>query len=66
MFTVMMLHFKYSTLFFFSAELLGFANFIPPFATARGQDILMGMNYGSGIRNETGHIVKHTAIDDVT
>ncbi|PSS29030.1 GDSL esterase/lipase [Actinidia chinensis var. chinensis] len=41
----------------FIAKLLGFANFIPPFATARGQDILMGVNYGSGasgIRDETG------------
>ncbi|KAK2994581.1 hypothetical protein RJ640_012748 [Escallonia rubra] len=38
-------------------ELLGFDNFIPPFATARGQDILRGVNYASGaagIRAETG------------
>ncbi|KAF2314628.1 hypothetical protein GH714_028049 [Hevea brasiliensis] len=39
------------------AELLGFQNFIPPFATASGTDILFGVNYASGsagIRNETG------------
>ncbi|THG02006.1 hypothetical protein TEA_002572 [Camellia sinensis var. sinensis] len=36
---------------------LGFDHFIPPFATARGRDILMGVNYasgGGGIRDETG------------
>ncbi|KAK0590875.1 hypothetical protein LWI29_032742 [Acer saccharum] len=39
------------------AELLGFYNYIPPFASARGQDILKGVNYASGsseIRDETG------------
>lgn len=39
------------------AELLGFDDYIPPFATARGTDILKGVNYGSGgagIRAETG------------
>ncbi|KAJ7947209.1 GDSL esterase/lipase [Quillaja saponaria] len=39
------------------AELLGFNNLIPPFATADGLDILKGVNYasgGSGIRDETG------------
>ncbi|KAK0593637.1 hypothetical protein LWI29_005917 [Acer saccharum] len=39
------------------AELLGFDNYIPPFASARGQDILKGVNYASGssgIRDETG------------
>ncbi|KAA8515024.1 hypothetical protein F0562_018189 [Nyssa sinensis] len=39
------------------AELLGFEDYIPPFATARGNGILKGVNYGSGgagIRNETG------------
>ncbi|KAI8000193.1 GDSL esterase/lipase, partial [Camellia lanceoleosa] len=38
-------------------QLLGFDKFIQPFATARGWDILMGVNYGSGgagIRDETG------------
>ncbi|KAH8481093.1 hypothetical protein H0E87_031158 [Populus deltoides] len=38
-------------------ELLGFNQFIPPFATARGRDILIGVNYASGsagIRDETG------------
>ncbi|KAG6738281.1 hypothetical protein POTOM_057890 [Populus tomentosa] len=38
-------------------ELLGFNQFIPPFATARGRDILVGVNYASGaagIRNESG------------
>ncbi|KAK3007490.1 hypothetical protein RJ639_014612 [Escallonia herrerae] len=41
-------------------EFLGFTNFIPPFATARDQDILRGVNYasgGGGIRAETGQNV---------
>ena len=40
-----------------SAEKLGFENFIPPFATATGTDIVSGLNYASGsagIRDETG------------
>ncbi|XP_059461936.1 GDSL esterase/lipase At1g29670-like, partial [Corylus avellana] len=40
-----------------TAESLEFVNFIPPFATARGREILKGVNYasgGAGIRNETG------------
>ncbi|KAF8029777.1 hypothetical protein BT93_E2261 [Corymbia citriodora subsp. variegata] len=39
------------------AEYLGFDEYIPPFATANGSDILRGVNYasgGSGILNETG------------
>ncbi|WVY94866.1 hypothetical protein V8G54_033954 [Vigna mungo] len=39
------------------AELLGFNGYISPFATARGRDILRGVNYASaaaGIREETG------------
>ncbi|CAA3020907.1 GDSL esterase lipase At1g29670-like [Olea europaea subsp. europaea] len=39
-------------------ELLGFENFIPPYATARNQDVFTGVNYGSGaagILDETGH-----------
>ncbi|KAJ4703735.1 GDSL esterase/lipase [Melia azedarach] len=39
------------------AELLGFDGYIPPYSTARGQDILRGVNYASaaaGIREETG------------
>ncbi|KAF8413650.1 hypothetical protein HHK36_001642 [Tetracentron sinense] len=39
------------------AQLLGFNNFIPPYAMTRGQDILKGVNYASaaaGIRDETG------------
>ncbi|KAG6416729.1 hypothetical protein SASPL_124165 [Salvia splendens] len=39
------------------AELLGFDDYIPPYATARGQQILRGVNYASaaaGIREETG------------
>ncbi|PSR98659.1 GDSL esterase/lipase [Actinidia chinensis var. chinensis] len=39
------------------ADLLGFDKYIPPFATASDQEILMGVNYGSGgagIRDETG------------
>ncbi|KAF9666040.1 hypothetical protein SADUNF_Sadunf16G0187500 [Salix dunnii] len=41
----------------FKGELLGFDKFIPPFATAEGRDILIGVNYtfgGAGIRDETG------------
>ncbi|KAI7730074.1 hypothetical protein M8C21_009444 [Ambrosia artemisiifolia] len=30
------------------AQLLGFNNFIPPFATAKGMDIVNGVNYASG------------------
>ncbi|KAK7359164.1 hypothetical protein VNO77_01112 [Canavalia gladiata] len=39
------------------AELLGFDDYIPPFADASGEDILKGVNYASaaaGIREETG------------
>ncbi|KAL8511753.1 hypothetical protein ACS0TY_018262 [Phlomoides rotata] len=39
------------------AELLGFDDYIPPYAAARGQEILKGVNYASaaaGIRSETG------------
>ncbi|EEF40147.1 GDSL esterase/lipase At1g29670 [Ricinus communis] len=39
------------------AEVLGFDNFIPPFASVNGTDILFGVNYASGsagILNETG------------
>ncbi|CAI9269905.1 unnamed protein product [Lactuca saligna] len=38
------------------AQLLGFENFIPPFATARHEEIVRGVNYASGaagIRDET-------------
>ncbi|XP_019430525.1 PREDICTED: GDSL esterase/lipase At1g29670-like [Lupinus angustifolius] len=38
-------------------QLLGFENFIPPFANTSGSDILKGVNYASGsagIRRETG------------
>ncbi|KAL0331451.1 UNVERIFIED_CONTAM: GDSL esterase/lipase [Sesamum angustifolium] len=41
----------------FLAELLGFKSAIPPFATAKGREIIKGVNYASGsagIRNETG------------
>lgn len=47
--------------FLVTAELLGFENYIPPFATAEGFKILRGVNYASGsagIRNESGqHLV---------
>ncbi|XP_047260949.1 GDSL esterase/lipase At1g29660-like [Capsicum annuum] len=39
------------------AELLGFDDYIPPYATARGRQILRGVNLASaaaGIREETG------------
>ncbi|KAJ4718997.1 GDSL esterase/lipase [Melia azedarach] len=41
------------------AELLGFENHIPPFASARSEDILKGVNYasgGAGIKDETARI----------
>lgn len=41
----------------FTAEQLGFNGNIPPYATARGRDVLRGVNYASaaaGIRDETG------------
>ena len=40
-----------------TAELLGFDDYISPYSTASGQDILRGVNYASaaaGIREETG------------
>ncbi|KAJ0829039.1 putative triacylglycerol lipase [Helianthus annuus] len=44
------------------AQLLGFDKFIPPFATAKGGEIVTGVNYASGaagIRAETGqHLVR--------
>jgi hypothetical protein len=45
---------------FFTPEFLGFENYIPPFATARDQEILQGLNYASGavgIREESGQQV---------
>ena len=46
------------TIFFLStAELLGFDNYIPPYSTVSGRQILGGVNYASaaaGIREETG------------
>ncbi|KAL5856704.1 hypothetical protein ACOSQ3_004162 [Xanthoceras sorbifolium] len=49
------------------AELLGFDNYVPPFATASGQDILKGVNYASGssgIRDETGqHLGVHISMN---
>ncbi|KAL5096974.1 hypothetical protein RYX36_001301, partial [Vicia faba] len=47
-------------------ELLGFPNFIPPFANTTGFDILEGVNYASGlagIRNDTGKQTAGTNID---
>lgn len=40
-----------------TAELLGFDDYIPPYSTASGQEILRGVNFASaaaGIREETG------------
>ncbi|KAL5789421.1 hypothetical protein ACOSQ2_004309 [Xanthoceras sorbifolium] len=31
-----------------TADIIGFDNYVPPFATASGQDILKGVNYASG------------------
>ncbi|KAL2467342.1 GDSL esterase/lipase [Abeliophyllum distichum] len=39
-------------------ELLGFENYIPPFANSRNQDVFTGVNYGSGaagILDESGY-----------
>ena len=50
-------HRNEDSVFLLAAEHLGFNNSIPPFATARGQEILKGVNYASGaagIRKETG------------
>ncbi|KAL0395279.1 UNVERIFIED_CONTAM: GDSL esterase/lipase [Sesamum latifolium] len=44
----------------FLGELLGFDNYIPPFATAQGNEIIRGVNYASGsagIRDETGELL---------
>ncbi|KAL0305568.1 UNVERIFIED_CONTAM: GDSL esterase/lipase [Sesamum radiatum] len=43
------------------AELLGFDKYIAPFASSTNQDILRGVNYGSGgsgILDETGHLFR--------
>ncbi|KAJ6744435.1 FINGER PROTEIN putative-RELATED [Salix purpurea] len=43
-------------------ELLGFNHFIPPFAAARGREILVGVIYASGaagIHDEAGHITPY-------
>ena len=43
--------------FLITAQLLGFDDYIPPFANARGEEILKGVNYASGaagIRSESG------------
>ncbi|XP_018809856.1 GDSL esterase/lipase At1g29670-like [Juglans regia] len=49
------------------AELMGFNNYIPPFATTKGRKILSGVNYASGsagILNETGqHLGGHISMD---
>lgn len=42
----------------FAAQLLGFSNYIPPYARTRGPALLGGVNYASGaagIRDETGN-----------
>ncbi|KAJ0626016.1 putative triacylglycerol lipase [Helianthus annuus] len=49
------------------AQLLGFDKFIPPFATAKGGEIVTGVNYASGaagIRAETGqHLGGRISLD---
>lgn len=46
-----------------TAESLGFDDYIPPYASARGEQVLRGVNYASaaaGIRQETGQqLVTH-------
>lgn len=42
---------------FIAAKLLGFDDYIPPFSSTRGQQLLTGANFASaaaGIRDETG------------
>lgn len=42
----------------FAAQLLGFPNYIPPYARVRGRALLRGANFASGasgIRDETGN-----------
>lgn len=57
---------KENNSFFYSlhiAELLGFDDYIAPYAQARGRDILRGVNYASaaaGIREETGQQLVHS------
>jgi hypothetical protein len=44
---------------------LGFDDYIPPYVTASGQDILKGVNYASaaaGIREETGQKLVSTKL----
>ncbi|KAF8030997.1 hypothetical protein BT93_D0246 [Corymbia citriodora subsp. variegata] len=52
----------------FIAQDLGFADFIPPHATASGNDLLRGVNYASasaGILPETGsNLGTHISLDD--
>ncbi|XP_057766207.1 GDSL esterase/lipase At1g29670-like [Salvia miltiorrhiza] len=51
----------------FIAKMLGFKNFIPPFANGTTDDILRGLNYasgGSGILNETGSQYGVTNLSD--
>lgn len=49
-----------------AANLLGFDDFVPPYATASGNAVLKGVNYASaaaGIRAETGQqLVRKTNI----
>ncbi|PIN12497.1 Triacylglycerol lipase [Handroanthus impetiginosus] len=49
------------------AQLLGFPNYIPPYARARGRALLRGANYASGasgIRDETGNnLGDHTSMN---
>lgn len=43
----------------YAAELLGFEKAIPPFATAKGAEILKGVNYasgGGGILDDSGRL----------
>ncbi|CAO2842276.1 unnamed protein product [Amaranthus hypochondriacus] len=49
-------------------ELLGFKDYIPPYSTAKGKQILKGVNYASGaagIRSETGqHLGERISMDE--
>lgn len=48
--------------FLIAAELLGFGEYIPPFTSAKGRDVLKGVNYASasaGILDESGKQLVH-------
>lgn len=51
--------------FHLAAEFLGFDNYIPPFATGRGLEILQGLNYASGASGILDESGQHTVINSL-